>query len=136
MSQTNWTTYWHPVREAFTAQLPESHWLRRRIARCAQAKANEPDPKKRRRMSDGKLDFYELKHRAITDMVTPAPDGLGIDPQDAAQQVGHTDGGKLIQEIYLHLNPDKVRARIKAALGHTDAAESCGAGETGGQELS
>jgi hypothetical protein len=73
MSQTNWTTYWHPVREAFTAQLPESHWLRRRIARCAQAKANEPDPKKRRRMSDGKLDFYELKHRAITDIVTPAP---------------------------------------------------------------
>jgi len=118
MSQSNWTTYWHPVRDAFTALLPESHWLVRRIARCAEALANQPNPKKRGRMDDGKLDFYELRHRAITYMVTPKPDGLGMDPRDVAYQVGHQDGGRLIEEVYIHLNQEHARARLRRGWGY------------------
>lgn len=118
MSQSNWTTYWHPVREAFTALLPDSHWLVRRIARCAEALAQEPDEEERSRMDDGKFDLYELRHRAITYMVTPRPDGLGMHHSDVADQVGHQDGGRLIERVYIHRNPEQRRARMRAAYGY------------------
>lgn len=120
MTQSNWTTYWHPVRDAFTMLLSDDHWLVRRIARCVEARAAEPDATKHRRMSDGKLDFYELRHRAITYMVTPKPDGLGMDSSDVAYQVGHSDGGRLIEEVYVHRNPELARARMRRAMGYRE----------------
>jgi hypothetical protein len=120
MTQSNWTTYWHPVRDAFTMLLADDHWLVRRIARCAEVRAAEPNPKLRSRLRDGKLDFYELRHRAITHMVTPQPDGLGMHPADVAYQVGHRDGGRLIEEVYVHRNPELARARMRRAMGYGD----------------
>jgi integrase len=117
MTQPNWATYWHPLRDAFTAQLPEEHWLRRRILDCAEAKRAEPDTKKRKRMPDGKLDFYELRHRACTFMATPKPHGLGLASPDIAYQIGHTDGGRLVEKLYIHRNQELARARIRAAMG-------------------
>lgn len=132
MTQSNWTTYWHPVRDAFTAQLPQDHWLVRRIVRCTEEIAREPDPAKRRRMDDGKFDFYELRHRAITRMVTPSPHGLGMAAPDVAYQVGHRDGGRLIERVYAHRNPDLARARLKKAMGYELAPPS--PDETAGTE--
>jgi integrase len=118
MTQPNWTTYWHPVREAFTAQLPDDHWLRRRIADCTEARLAEPDPDKRRRMPHGKLDFYEMRHRACTFMATPKPHGLSLAAADIAYQIGHRDGGRLVEELYIHRNPELARARIRTAMGY------------------
>jgi hypothetical protein len=36
-TQANWTTYSHPIRVAFTAQLAPDHWLVSRIRDCAEA---------------------------------------------------------------------------------------------------
>lgn len=120
MCQSNWKTYWHRVREAFTAMLPADHWLRRRIADAAEARAAEPDPKRARWMTDGKLDFYELRHRAITFLGTPKPHGLGIASADIAYLVGHLDGGALIEEIYMHRRAEHALDRIRRAMNGTD----------------
>jgi integrase len=61
------------------------------------------------------LEFYELKHRAITWMCTPAPDGLGIDPGDVAEIIGHRDGGETIRRFYLQLDQRKAVARFHSA---------------------
>jgi hypothetical protein len=116
MTQPLWTTYWHPLRAAFTARLPDSHWLVQRIAEGAAAKAAEPDDEKRKRMPDGKLDFYELRHRACTFMAEPPPHGLGLSSADIALQIGHTDGGALVERLYIHRNADLARARILASM--------------------
>lgn len=113
-----WTTYWHPLRDAFTAQLDENHWLVRRIADCAAAKLAEPNPDKRRNLPSGKLDFYELRHRACTYMATPRPHGLGLSASDIADQIGHADGGLLVEEVYIHRNPEHARERIAKAMGY------------------
>ncbi len=60
--------------------------------------------------------FYELKHHAITWMVTPPPHGLGLMPQDAAVIAGHTDGGRTIAKHYLKLNDHLVAQRAWDAL--------------------
>jgi hypothetical protein len=70
-------------------------------------------------MTDGKLDFYELRHRACTFMATPRPDGLGLASPDIAYQIGHTDGGRLVEKLYIHRSPELARARIRAAMGRS-----------------
>lgn len=63
------------------------------------------------------LEFYELKHRAIQWMVDPAEDGgLGLDPQTAAEMVGHDDGGYLIATVYTKLSKRRAYARAKRAM--------------------
>ena len=118
MTQSLWTTYWHPVRDVFAAMLPENHWLRLRIATCAEARAAEPDPEKRERMPVGKRDFYELRHRGCTFMAEPAPHGLGLSAPDIAFQIGHRDGGRLVEKLYIHRNKEQARARVRKAMGH------------------
>lgn len=61
------------------------------------------------------LEFYELKHRAITHMCTPPPDGLGLSPVDAARIVGHQDAGQTIRKHYLRLDERKAIARFHSA---------------------
>jgi integrase len=124
MTQPTWTYYWHPLRDAFTAMLPANHWLVLRIARQGELRAAEPDRVKRRRISNGKLDVYELRHRAITYMGTPEPDGLGLTSPDIAVVVGHRDGGQLIEEVYMHRNEELARARVIAAFERAYEAES------------
>jgi integrase len=57
------------------------------------------------------MDFYELRHFCgswlFNDLELPA--------QDVAHQLGHTDGGALVQRLYGHLSERLARERIKRA---------------------
>jgi hypothetical protein len=59
------------------------------------------------------MDFYELRHFCgawlFNDHELPA--------QDVAHQLGHTDGGGLVQKLYGHPSADLARERIKRAVG-------------------
>jgi len=59
------------------------------------------------------FNFYDLKHRAITWMVTAPPHGLGLDPPTVAIIVGHQDAGATIAKHYLRLDQ---RQAIERAL--------------------
>jgi integrase len=64
-----------------------------------------------------KLEFYELKHRALQWMVDPVDDGgLGLDHQTAAQMAGHEDGGWLIANVYTKLAERRARERARRAM--------------------
>jgi len=39
----------------------------------------------------------------------------GVTPWDVAQQLGHTDGGQLVMELYGHPSEAGARARVLAA---------------------
>lgn len=56
------------------------------------------------------LDFYELRHAAATMLLE-----RGVTPWDVAQQLGHTDGGQLVMELYGHPSEAGARARVAAA---------------------
>lgn len=49
------------------------------------------------------VDFYELRHACATLLLE-----RGLRPTDVAVQLGHTDGGRLVQILYGH--PDEERA--------------------------
>lgn len=53
------------------------------------------------------LDFYELRHCAATMLVE-----RGAQPWEVAQQLGHTDGGQLVSELYGHPRDEVARARM------------------------
>lgn len=61
------------------------------------------------------MDFYELRHFCgswlFNDLELPA--------QDVAHQLGHTDGGALVQRLYGHPSAKLARERIKRAAGGT-----------------
>jgi integrase len=56
------------------------------------------------------FDFYELRHAAATMLLE-----RGVTPWDVAQQLGHTDGGQLVMELYGHPAEAGARARLLAA---------------------
>jgi integrase len=80
---------------------------------------------------DPTLQFYELKHRAITWCCTPAVSGgLGLDLPTAAHQAGHSDGGLTIAKHYLKLDEQLALQRTKEAMAsHAAAAAAVRAGE-------
>lgn len=92
--------YWNPVRNAFAATLPVSHWLRQRLAEQGQA---------------GDLDFYELRHFFGTRLAQPPVGIRPASPYEIAQQMGHKDGGKLAMERYLHINAGDARDALLQA---------------------
>ena len=55
------------------------------------------------------LDWYELRHCAATMLIE-----LGAVPWDVAIQLGHEDGGRLVQDLYGHPAHDGARARLLA----------------------
>jgi integrase len=59
------------------------------------------------------MDFYELRHFCgawlFNDLELPA--------QDVAHQLGHEDGGGLVQRLYGHPNERLARERIKRKVG-------------------
>ncbi len=59
------------------------------------------------------LDFYALRHCAATFLLE-----RGITPWDVAVQLGHTDGGQLVMELYGHPAEAGARSRL---LGAWDA---------------
>ena len=56
------------------------------------------------------FDFYELRHAAATMLLE-----RGVTPWDVAVQLGHTDGGQLVMDLYGHPSEAGSRARILAA---------------------
>jgi integrase len=56
------------------------------------------------------MDFYELRHCAATLLLE-----RGVTPWDVAVQLGHSDGGQLVMELYGHPSEAGSRARIAAA---------------------
>ncbi len=55
------------------------------------------------------LDFYELRHAAATFLLE-----RGMTPSDVAVQLGHTDGGRLVQTLYGHPSETAARERLLA----------------------
>lgn len=88
---------WHPVRVAFTAKLPATHDLRRRLAM---------DPR-------DWMDFYELRHFGASYMLND----LELEPWVIAEQLRHRDGGKLVVKLYGHPDRRKAIDRIRRAFG-------------------
>lgn len=82
------TYFWSPVRAAFYAQLPAER----------QAKIGPS------------LDFHELRHFCGSYLADH-----GVSAMDIALQLGHTDGGRLAQELYIHSYEDNARERIRRA---------------------
>jgi integrase len=89
---------WAPVRDAFTATLPDTHHLRERLA---------ADP-------DDRLDFYELRHFGASYMLNV----LALEPWVIAEQLRHSDGGALVLELYGH--PDRTEAIRRIRRAYTD----------------
>ena len=54
--------------------------------------------------------FYELRHFGATHLLE-----MGVSHADAAIQLGHTDGGALVMEVYGHPSEGAARARLHAA---------------------
>ena len=86
---------WDPVRRAFTASLPPTHHLRERIA------ADEQE----------QLDLYELRHFGASYMLNE----LELEPWVIAEQLRHSDGGRLVLDLYGHPNRGKAIERIRRA---------------------
>lgn len=63
------------------------------------------------------LDMYELRHAAATHFLE-----RGATPADVAVQLGHTDGGRLVQVLYGHPSEDNARDRLKMAYAERSHA--------------
>lgn len=57
------------------------------------------------------IDLYELRHACATLLLE-----RGLAPADVAEQLGHTDGGRLVQILYGHPDADRARDRIDLAF--------------------
>lgn len=94
---------WAPVRDAFTASLPEAHHLRERLL---------VDPEDR-------LDFYELRHFGASYMLND----LELEPWIIAQQLRHSDDGTLVLKLYGHPDRGKAIDRIRRAFTGAQVAQ-------------
>lgn len=66
---------------------------------------------------DPSMHFYELRHACGAWMFND----LGLPAQDVGHQLGHTDGGVLVQKLYGHPSERLARKRIKQAMRATPA---------------
>lgn len=56
------------------------------------------------------IQFHELRHACATILLE-----RGVGHADVALQLGHTDGGRLVMELYGHPSEDAARARLRGA---------------------
>jgi integrase len=97
LTDAGFRNYWRKVRDRFTAELPEGHWLRQRV---------------KDKGAKGTLDFYEAtRHFAASELAR-----RGVDTRDIARFLGHRDEGQLARETYIHLHEDESREKIRRAL--------------------
>jgi integrase len=62
-------------------------------------------------VNDGrKITMYELRHAAATNLIE-----RGVVSSDVAVQLGHTDGGRLVETLYGHPKQQPARDRLKMA---------------------
>jgi integrase len=59
------------------------------------------------------MDFYELRHFCGAWLFNE----LELPAQDVAHQLGHKNGGALVQRLYGHPSERLARERIKRAVG-------------------
>lgn len=109
-TQRNLHYYWDPVRRAFTKQLPESHWLRLRIAEYGKA---------------GNLDFYELRHYFGTALAQPPAGIVPATEREIMVQMGHKD--PKTTRIYIHMKNEDVVKSLTAAWANHAPRERLGA---------
>lgn len=66
------------------------------------------------RIAAGKpnMDWHELRHWCATHLVTD----LGLSFPDAAEQLGHTDGGALLARLYFHADKERALNNIARAF--------------------
>lgn len=92
--------YWVPVRAAFTASLPDDHWLRRRLL---------TDP------SD-QLDPYELRHFCGSMLAD-----RGYNATDIAGMLGNT--ARVCEDTYIHAHRDRQIERLREGLNRPAAPD-------------
>jgi integrase len=64
------------------------------------------------------IDLYDLRHACATLLLE-----RGLTPADVAYQLGHTDGGRLVQVLYGHPAEDRARERLKMAFATAPGSE-------------
>lgn len=96
MAQHSNQRVWIPVRDEFTAELDESHWLRQRL---------------KDRGKSGVLDFYELRHFFASELGR-----RNVHIRDIAKVMGHSDEGELARTTYVLVSPQEAEDRVRAAL--------------------
>lgn len=95
LSNHDLSAHWRPVRAAFEARLTSE--------RLGQFQACK-----------GALDFYALRHFCATHLVEQ-----GVEAWVVAKQLGHGDGGRLVQETYGHPRDEIAQERLRQAFeGH------------------
>jgi len=97
---------WDPIRRTFIAGLPDTHHLRERVA------ADQQD----------QLDLYELRHFGASYMLNE----LELEPWVIAEQLRHSDGGRLVLDLYGHPDRDKAIDRIRRAYSEPSVIRSKG----------
>lgn len=102
--------YWRPLRAAFTATLPASHWLPRRIA------ADACD----------QLDLYELRHFCGSLLAD-----RGLSARDIADHLGNSP--EVCERTYIHPYEQRARARVQAAFGRSTVTRL--ADRSGGEQM-
>lgn len=98
--------YWITVRAAFTAELPDTHWLRRRLM---------IDPA-------DQLDPYELRHFCGSLLAD-----RGLPAKDISEHLGNSP--RVCEDTYIHTHRDRVNTRLREALNRPTTT----AGDTSGQ---
>ena len=63
------------------------------------------------------IDLYDLRHAAATHFVE-----RGVMSSDVALQLGHSDGGRLVERLYGHPRDDPARDRLKMAFAEREAS--------------
>lgn len=86
--------YWSQIRERWLAKLPHDRF---------------------EALKD--IDFHSLRHFHASWLVD-----MGVPPADVAAQLGHTDGGYLVQTLYGHLYKDNSLNRMRKAYAARAAA--------------
>lgn len=82
-----------------------------------------PIAKEFRKQTGRDIDLYELRHACATLLLE-----RGLSPADVAVQLGHTDGGRLVQVLYGHPDEDRARDRLLMAFGVGHSSDKAGEG--------
>lgn len=100
------TYFWTPVRVMFHGSL---------------------SPARKEQIPIG-FDFHELRHFCGSYLAD-----IGTTAQDIATQLGHTDGGRLAQDLYVHTYRDnafeRIRANARRAQGRGSDGRAAGSGQ-------
>jgi integrase len=100
LNHRNHYYFWKPVRAAFLATLSAE--------RIEQLRGNNPD--------QTALHWHDLRHYTGSWLVD-----RGVSSRDTAEQLGHIDGGRLVDELYGHTYNENSLARMRAMIGDEPA---------------